>query len=168
MGNGAGVVTLERILVGLDGSEGSAAALRWAMGLAKAVDAEIVAVHAWEMPYAMIAPTGELPMGMAVDELDLEQRLRESVEQAFVTDWSAPLDGAGVRFRRLLEVGSPGEVLIEVAERERPGLIVSGRRGRGALAALIAGSVSEHLVHKSRFPVAIVPGAGDQEEANGP
>jgi nucleotide-binding universal stress UspA family protein len=161
-------VTLERILVGLDGSEGSALALRWAIDLAKAVDAEIVAVHAFEVPTPVIAPETGVPLGLGVDEVEVERTLRETAEQAFVTDWSAPLDAAGVRYRRLLEEGPPGEVLLEIAERERPGLLVAGRRGRRALAALVAGSVSEHLVHHSRIPVTVVPAAGDRHEAKKP
>jgi nucleotide-binding universal stress UspA family protein len=161
-------VTLDRILVGLDGSEGSAAALHWAIDLAKAVDAEIVAVHAFEVPTPVIAPETGVPVGLGVDEVEVERTLRETAEQAFVTDWSALLEEAGVRYRRLLEEGPPGEVLLEVAERERPGLLVIGRRGRGALAALLAGRVSEHLVHRSRIPVTVVPAAGDRHEASTP
>jgi nucleotide-binding universal stress UspA family protein len=161
-------VTLDRILVGLDGSEGSAVALRWAIDLAKAVDAEIVAVDAFEVPTAVIAPETGVPVGLGVDEVEVERTLRETAEQAFVTDWSAPLEEAGVRYRRLLEEDPPGEVLLEVAEREQSGLLVTGRRGRGALAALLAGSVNEHLVHCSRIPVTVVPAAGDRHEASTP
>jgi nucleotide-binding universal stress UspA family protein len=161
-------VTLDRIIVGLDGSEGSAAALRWAIDLANAVDAEIVAVHAFEVPTPVIAPETGVPVGLGVEEVEVERTLRETAEEAFVTDWSAPLEEAGVRYRRLLEEGPPGEVLLEVAERERPGLLVTGRRGRRALAALLAGSVSEHLVHHSRIPVTVVPAAGDRHEASTP
>jgi nucleotide-binding universal stress UspA family protein len=164
MEKGAGVVTLERVLVGLDGSEGSARALHWAIDLAKAVGAEVLAVHAFEQPYPVVPPSAEVPVGMVVDEVEAVQALRVAVEQAFVTEWSAPLEGAGVRYRRLLEEGSPGDVLLEVAAREQPGLIVTGRRGRRPLAELLAGSVSHHLVHRSPIPVAIVPGAGDHDE----
>jgi len=161
-------VTLDRILVGIDGSVGSAVALRWAIDLARAVDAEIVAVHAFEVPTPVIAPETGVPVGLGVDEVEVERTLRETAEQAFVTDWSASLEEAGVPYRRLLEEGAPGEVLLEVAERERPGLLVTGRRGRGALAALLAGSLSEHLVHHSRIPVAVVPATGDRHEAKTP
>jgi nucleotide-binding universal stress UspA family protein len=165
--DGAGVVTLERIVVGLDGSEGSAIALGWAIDLAKAVDAEIVAVHVYDVPLPVIAPTAGVPLGIGVDQLELERMLRESAEEALSTEWSAQLDGAGVRYRRLLVEGTPGDVLLEVAERERASLLVTGRRGRGAIVSLLAGSVSAHLVHRSRIPVAIIPSAGDREEREG-
>ncbi|MGI8562350.1 MAG: universal stress protein [Candidatus Dormibacter sp.] len=43
-------------MVGLDGSEGSAAALRWTIDLAKTIDAEVIALHAFELPYRAFAP----------------------------------------------------------------------------------------------------------------
>ena len=145
--------------MGLDGSEGSVRALDWAIGLARVVGAEVLAVHAFELPYPMIAPPAGLPVGVVASEVELEQTLRGSVEHAFATEWSAPLEDAGVRYRRLFEEGSAGDVLLDVAEREQVGLLVTGRRGRRALTALLAGSVSQHLIHRSAVPVVIVPAA---------
>ena len=148
---------LERILVGLDGSEGSVRALHWAIDLARAAGAEILAVHAFELPYPIISSPAGVPVGTVAGEVELEQALRESVERAFATEWSAPLEDAGVRYRRLFEEGSAGEVLLDVARRERASVLVTGRRGRRALTALLAGSVSQHLIHRSPVPVMIVP-----------
>jgi nucleotide-binding universal stress UspA family protein len=151
---------IERILVGLDGSSGSARALDWAIGLARATEAEILAVHAFEPPYPAIAPpVAGVPVGLGVGELEIERTLRDEVERAFDAEWSAPLEGAGVRHRRLFEEGPAGDVLLDVARRERAGLVVTGRRGRGALVAILTGSVSQHLVHRSPIPVTVVPDA---------
>ena len=148
----------ELVLVGLDGSDGSAAALRWAIREARALDAEVLAVHASELPYPVIAPpAGGVPVGLVSEELALEQSLRSAAEQAFVTHWTAPLERAGVRHRRLFVEGRPGDVLLEVAEREHADLVVTGRRGRGSLVAPFAGSVSQHLVHRAHLPVVVVP-----------
>ncbi|MBO0686993.1 MAG: universal stress protein, partial [Candidatus Dormibacteraeota bacterium] len=90
---------IERILVGLDGSSGSEAALNWAIDLAKALNAEITAVHVFEMPYPMIPAAGGVPMGIGGEVGLLEQSLREAVKDKFRTDWCAPLVNAGVRYR---------------------------------------------------------------------
>ncbi len=156
-------MTLERILVGLDGSRGSADALQWAIGLASVTGAEILAVHAFELPIPAIPPAPGVAIGVAVDEIAMEQSIRNAVERAFAVEWSGPLDGAGVRHRRLFEEGRPVDVLLDVAERERADLLVTGRHGRGPLASL-AGSVSRQLVHRSRMPVTIVPTGGDRDE----
>lgn len=143
---------IRRILVGVDGSEGSAAALRWAMTLARAADAEIIAVNAFDLqPYS---PTA---LGGAVEGTYLES-LRDSVRKAFEGEWSLPLTSAGLRHQLIFRDGPAGPALFDVAEDQQVDLIVTGRRGLGAVAELFAGSVSQYLVHRvHRCPVAVVP-----------
>lgn len=139
-------------MVGLDGSEGSALALDWAIRLAAAVDAEVIAVHAHELPASLPRPGG----APYVPEFESWER---SVRQDFELRWCAPLDGAGVRHRKVFEIGRPGEVLLRQAERVVADLIVTGRRGRGELMELLAGSVSQRMVHGAHCPVVVVPAA---------
>ena len=143
---------IRRILVGVDGSEGSAAALRWAMTLAGAADAEIIAVHAFDLqPYPPAA------IGAAVEDTYLEP-LRDSVRKAFEGEWSRPLKQAGLRHQLIFRKGPAGPVLLEVAEDQHVDLVVTGRRGLDAVAEVFAGSVSQYLVHKvPRCPIVIVP-----------
>lgn len=148
---------IERVLVGLDGSQGSNAALQWAIRLAMAVDAEVLAVYAYQLPEPAIAPpTGGVPVGLGSEELAIQQSLRDAEERAFET-WCAPLSRAGIRNRQLFVEGPATEVLPEVADRERADMIVAGRRGHGRLAELLLGSVSQHLVHHAHVPVVVVP-----------
>jgi nucleotide-binding universal stress UspA family protein len=177
-----------RILVGLDGSANSAAALRWAIRLAKGVDAEVVAVHAFHLSYRGVAPPGEgavtaAPQGaggyplnpapvadappgvsaeVASEVAALEQSLRENARELFRTQWLGPLEQAGIRHREVFEEGRPVSVLLEVAEREQVDLIVTGRRGLGSVAELFAGSVSHNLVHMANRPVTVVPLASEE------
>ena len=151
---------MERILVGLDGSPGSEAALNWAIDLAKALNAEITAVHVFEMPYPMLIPAaGGVPMGIGGEVGSLEQSLREAIREKFRTDWCAPLANAGVRYREEFGEGRAGPVLEEAARKVRADLIVTGRRGLSSLHEVFAGSVSQHLVHNAGVPVVIIPHA---------
>jgi nucleotide-binding universal stress UspA family protein len=173
------------ILVGLDGSENSAAALRWAIQEAKAVNAEVVAVHAFHLAYYPIAdpsqqdavipvPRGataypqvvpaaeEGPQDVTAEVAALEHSLRENARDAFRTGWLAPLEQSGVRYREVFEEGRPGPVLLEVAAREQIDLIVVGRRGLGSVRELLLGSVSHYLAHHSDRPVVILPPASEK------
>ena len=150
--------TIGRILVCMDGSEGSAAALRWAISLAKAADAEVVAVHVLELPYPLLAPpAGGASLGVGAEVASFEESYRKQVEEAFRTVWCAPLLEAGVRYRLKFGEGRPGPTLVEAAEQEHVDLVATGRRGLGSLNELIAGSVSQYLVHRAHRPVLIVP-----------
>jgi nucleotide-binding universal stress UspA family protein len=146
---------IRRILVALDGSEGSAEALRWAIGLARAVDAEIVAVHAFDLrPAAAPAAAMSIPPTYG-------DAWRDSEREAFMRLWSRPLAESGVRHRLLFEDGPVGRTLLQVADDQMVDLLVTGRRGRGAIAELLAGSVSQYLIHHARrLPVVVVPSPG--------
>lgn len=147
-----------RILVCVDGSEGSAAALGWAIALARKTDAEIVAVHALEVPVYAQADVGMGPVYSAppADPLWWD-RLRKATAEAFEQEWCAPLARSGLPYRTVLQEGKPASAIEEVADRERPDLVVVGRRGLGGLTELLLGSVSHALVHHARRPIVVVP-----------
>src|SRR5467141_4020502 len=66
-----------RVLVGLDGSEGSAAALHLTIKLARAIDAEITAMHVFQFPYPVLAPmAGGASMGVGGEVGSLEESTR--------------------------------------------------------------------------------------------
>jgi len=141
-----------RIVVGVDASQASEAALRWAIGYARAVGAEVVAVHAFEAPVYFSYPSIETAP-ILVDQL-----FREGVRRRFEEDWCAPLAEAGVPYRTVMADGRAANVLLDVADRETAELVVTGRRGLNTLGELVLGSVSHHLVHGSKCPVVVVPG----------
>jgi nucleotide-binding universal stress UspA family protein len=53
--------------------------------------------------------------------------------------------------------GGAASVLLDLAEREDAGLLVTGRRGLNTLGELVLGSVSHHVVHGAKRPVVLVP-----------
>jgi nucleotide-binding universal stress UspA family protein len=137
---------MKRIIVGADGSTGSADAMRWAANLAAQQGAEIVVMTGWE-------PTeSELPPGR-VEELRAEQE--QQLEEG-----SAPARLDDVPVRTVLERGDPRPAIVEVAEREGADLVVVGRVGQSAGPGILAiGSMAEWLAHHADRPIAVIGGA---------
>ncbi len=141
------------IVVGVDGSEQSQRALAWCAGHAKALDAEVVVVHAIVMPvYAGIGLGAAYMPVSAVLEPDRDE-LREHVRR----EWCGPLAAAGVPFRVVCTEGTPASIITEVAQHENAEMVVTGRRGRGGFAELVLGSTSHELAHVLDRPLVIVP-----------
>ncbi len=137
---------LDRIVVAVDGSDNSLAAVAWAAELAAATGAEVVAVHALGLLERMDG-----------DAQEPAQPNREEIRRRFETIWCAPLDRAGVRSRHLVHDGNPVSVVLAVAEEEDADLIVVGSRGLGGYPELLLGSTSTQVAQRSRWPVTIVP-----------
>ncbi|HEY2702830.1 MAG TPA: universal stress protein [Candidatus Dormibacteraeota bacterium] len=144
-----------RLVVGLDGSDGSTYACHWCAALARSLHAEVVAVHAIEVPpYPLVVYEGGQPIRL---DADLILQWQEDRRRLFESEWCAPLRHAGVEHRALMVDGDPAEAILSTAEEQHAGLIVVGRRGTGGLDELLLGSVSRHLTEHSRRPVSVVP-----------
>jgi nucleotide-binding universal stress UspA family protein len=142
-----------RIVIGLDGSAGSAHALQWVIDMAKRLDAEVVAVHVESLPIYIPAPMGIVPPPETPEQ-------QAELRQIFATEWCAPLKSSGVRFRAIVEEGAAaGMALIEVGMREGADMIVVGSRGHSGVVELLLGSVSHQVAHHSAIPVVIIPPA---------
>jgi nucleotide-binding universal stress UspA family protein len=139
----------ERVVVGVDGSEGSAQAVRWCAGLARSINAEVIAVYAFE------------PMVEWVLESD-PRSWRQAAERELNRDWVAPLREAGVSVRtRIVEKIHPVAALAGVVQEEGAGLAVVGTRGIGGFLGLRLGRVPIQLVHHAQIPVVLVPPTAD-------
>lgn len=145
----------ETIVVGVDGSAPSKAALRWAAAEAKLRGARLVAVHAWSfLPPAPMAEPGMMPMP-AIDYAGALEAERDAVEaelESILAD-TFP-EGEPVPIERRLVEGGAGEA-IEEAARDAD-LVVVGSRGRSGLTAALLGSVSKHVLQHVACPVVVV------------
>jgi nucleotide-binding universal stress UspA family protein len=141
------LVRLQRIVVGVDGSMNSLAAVEWAAGMATISGAEVVAVHALGLLEHLEGP-----------EEATGQTQRQQIQDRFETTWCAPLNRDNIPCRRQLRDGSPVEVLLRAAEEEDADLIVVGSRGLGGYPELLLGSTSTQVAQNSQRPVTIVPG----------
>jgi nucleotide-binding universal stress UspA family protein len=144
----ASTTGIRRIAIGVDGSESSSAALKWAIKLAKGLGSQVIAVYAIEIPAYFPEPE-ELPFV-------LDQEWRDGLKSDFEERWCKPLKVAGLPYRAVMEDGRAASVIADVADREKADMIVVGRRGRGGVAELLLGSTSHELVLHSRRPVLVV------------
>ena len=143
---------IKRILVGVDGSEKSIAALKWAAGLASKFGAEVEVVTSWQTPY----PTFELvAIGFNIDVSDIndrpqqvaERRLEKTIVAAYGTAKPAGVVGR-------VEEGYPGLVMVE--RSKEADLLVLGNRGHSPVIETLLGSVSLHCLTYAHCPVTIV------------
>lgn len=136
---------MERIVVGIDSSEGSRRALRWALHEAALRDAEVQLVHAYPTPELMALP--------AVMTLPSDDELRTAAG-ALVTEVLEAEGGAGeVPVSTVVRAGGAASVLCEVADDAS--LLVVGARGLGGFRGLLLGSVTHQVVAHSPCPVVV-------------
>lgn len=136
----------KRIVVGIDGSAPSVAALHWALGQAELTGASLEAVTAWEYPSFYSWEGGAVP------PREFEGAASETVEN--VVDEAVDRRNSAVPIRTRVLQGHSATVLLEVSDDAD--LLVVGSRGHGALVGALLGSVSQKCVHYSRCPVVLV------------
>jgi len=140
-----------RVVVGVDGSHASVAALQWAAEHAVAVGAPLVAVLAWQLttlsaPEAPRADWSVPPISVWEDEA---RRLLDTTVQTLGSDRVAAVTQVALHrpaTAGLLETVGPDD------------LLVLGERGRGGFARLLLGSVSRQCAEHAPCPVVVVPG----------
>ncbi len=140
----------ERIVVGVDGSEPSRAALRWALTEAALRHATLEAVHGWEVPVVYGPVIGAFPYDTKAVETGARELLDELVDEALAT-----VDAPGVTVERTAVPGGAAARLLDAAEHAA--LVVIGRRGLGGFGRLLLGSVSEHVARHAPCPVVVLP-----------
>jgi nucleotide-binding universal stress UspA family protein len=149
---------MERIVVGIDGSDPSRRALHWALDLAEAVgDVEVLAVHVCED--AETAYEKGFCTRTQADEWLAESRAEgERILQRMLAGRRPP----GVSLRLETMPGQPADVLVEASRTAD--LLALGPRGVGRLRGLL-GSVSQKCLGHAHVPVVVVrPEGGDTSE----
>ena len=134
-------MTPGRVVVGVDGSKSSVAALRGAAQIASHFDATLVALVAWQMPpFEGTYPIGYSPEG------DAQRILEEAEAGAF--EGTLP-----ERYERSF-VGQPPVAALIEASRDAD-LVVVGTRGHGGVVGMLLGSVSAAVAQYAHCPVLI-------------
>jgi len=137
------------VVVGVDGSEGSVAALRWAARYGAATKTPVRVVLVWHYPTTASAP----PPGHAPAEVQQEVEGEETATLREAIAKAAP-DTAGAELHGAVRYGHPAEALID--ESSRADLLVVGRRGHGGFLGMHLGSVSQHCVNAAHCPIVVV------------
>jgi nucleotide-binding universal stress UspA family protein len=142
---------MERIVVGVDGSEPSKNALRFALEEGEQHHLPVLAVHAWSPPFPPPDPVAIAPL----DYADLFTHVQEGAERLLANLVEEAGQGRqdNLRVEQLAIEGSPASVLIETASDDD--LLVVGSRGRGGFSRLLLGSVSEQVARHAPCPVLI-------------
>lgn len=142
-------VRSSRIVVGVDGSPASRAALAWAGTEAELRGAELDVVAVWAFP-AYIDPLGGaylLPGAMGETESREKAKLEESVIQVLGPNPSFPI-------RQITMCGSTTTELLTAAEGAD--LLVVGSRGRGGFLSLLLGSTALQCVQHAPCPAVVI------------
>ncbi len=140
------------IVLGLDGSEGSARACEWVASLAADLDVDITAVTVVDTTPFVYGISGVGPVAMP--DTQVMQRAAEVELSAGMT---APLRAADVKYTIRVECGTPAEALVSVARQLHAHMVVVGTRGHGPLRELLLGSVGQALTHHAPCPVVVIP-----------
>jgi nucleotide-binding universal stress UspA family protein len=137
----------DEIVVGVDGSAGSAAALQWAVDQASRTGGRVVAVQTWEYPFV-----GDLTGSVAMPDPSYMQEGAQASVQRVVEKVVVP---DGVRLDIELVEGLASRALIDRAAGAA--MLVVGSRGHGGFMGLLVGSVATQCVNHATVPVVVVP-----------
>ncbi|MEZ5410368.1 MAG: universal stress protein [Acidimicrobiales bacterium] len=137
-----------RMVVGVDGSAGAAAALRWAVSHTDRFG-PVQPVASWQYPWWSLTPLAPGAAALPPPSADFHAEALEVVNR--MLEAVGPSD----HLDPVTAHGPAGQVLVAAAEKAT--LLVVGTRGHGAVAAGVIGSVSLYCVNHAPVPVAVVP-----------
>ena len=141
-----------RVVVGIDGSEQSKQALRWAARIGSVAHARLEVVGTWHFPTTCASAYGWAAISPEWDPAqDMEKVVIAAVDEVF-----------GPRRPTELQVtireGGAARILLE--ESEGALMLVVGSRGHGGFAGMLLGSVSSSVAEHATCPVLVVHGDG--------
>jgi len=135
------------IIVGVDGSEGSRLALRWAVAEAQRSGGAVKAVTAW---YWQGLEGDMLAVTNPREQEQHAERISAREVEAVVAEF-----GSETPIAREVVEGVPVRVLIDASRQAR--MLVLGSHGHGRLHRAVLGSVSDECASQARCPVVIIP-----------
>jgi nucleotide-binding universal stress UspA family protein len=145
-----------RIVVGIDGSECSKEALRWAVRQAKLTGATLDAVIGWHYPvfYGWAPGPQDFDFGGAA-----EQAVTEALDEVLGADRPAWL-------RTRVVEGHAAQVLVDATAGAE--LLIVGSRGHGGIVDALLGSVSTYCVRHAQCPVTVIRSVGHAAQSSAP
>jgi nucleotide-binding universal stress UspA family protein len=140
-----------KLLVAVDFSDPTEMILRVTRRLAQGLGATVWVVHAAEPEPDFVGYDAgpEVVRGQVAKELRDEHRKLQG--------YADQLRDAGVEAKALLVRGPTVDTILAMAEKEAADLIIVGSHGRGMVAEIFMGSVSQGLIRAGKVPVTVVP-----------
>jgi len=139
-------MVMGRIVVGVDSSEVSLKALRWALEEARLRGSDVEMVHAFPRP--------ELVGMTMVVTLPSDEELRQASAQVLADSLARAGGPGGVTVTQHVGAGGPASVLVERARGAE--LLVLGARGLGGFRGMLLGSVTQQVVAHAPCPVVVI------------
>jgi nucleotide-binding universal stress UspA family protein len=140
---------MDRVVVGLDGSEGSRHALRWAVQEARRWQASLTVLSAWSYPTAGLGVMyGMMP---PVEEMQVSQE--EACREVLADEGLEPCPD-DIELELVVVEGPAAPTLLDAATSKD--LLVVGARGVGGFMGLLLGSVSQHCAAHASGPLVVV------------
>lgn len=144
-------IMYKKILVPIDGSKNSFAALAHAAAMARSFAAEIsifyVSPLSQQVPLYHQVKGDKIPANSSTDPVNFAKTIISEALKHIPEDLPA---------RTYNETGEPRIVITEFAHKHSYDMIVIGSRGLGTISGLLMGSVSNYVIHHATCPVLVV------------
>lgn len=138
----------DKVVVGVDGSESSRAAMRWALHAAREAGCPLVVLHAWMIRSLPMHAKAHFVPSLREYESECQEWLDKELQEALP-------DREGVDVKTELSYSSPVSGLREAAGPHD--VLVVGRCGRGGFPGMLLGSVASQCAHYSQGLMVVVP-----------
>ncbi|MDH3677422.1 MAG: universal stress protein [Nitrosopumilus sp.] len=148
---------IRKILVPIDGSKNSFRALNTAINFAKFTKSKIIALYVIPTDVSSLSIIELMKPLSSIQSIGYEEKLAKS-SQKIIEVASLRCKANRISFDSKIIKGNPGFDTIKFAHNKKNSidLIIMGSRGEGHAEEILLGSVSYHVVHKSKIPVMIV------------
>ncbi len=138
---------MQKIIVADDGSTFAQKAIDKAVELAKKEESEIICVNVIE---------DFCPIGLTEIDCNIVRELQMKEANTVTAAAIEKFKKAGVDARVIIELGSPAEMIIEVAKRESADMIIAASHGKHGAKKFAFGSVTARLIEHSPVPVLVM------------
>ncbi|NWF98568.1 MAG: universal stress protein [Nitrospirae bacterium] len=143
---------VSKILVPTDGSKAALRSLRYAIGLAEQLKAEIILL-------SVIDKSSLIPQTVPTSSNIIEpiEDFLKNAAQEYLNEGEKLCKKSGIPVKTVIRIGRPVDEIIKEAEKFSADLIVIGSRGRSAIKAVVLGSVTFGVINKeTKIPVLVV------------
>lgn len=147
----------KKILVCLDGSKLAEQVLPYAAEVAQAFKARLVLFTALPAP-VIVAPgiPGIAPVPVETDAMVADAIKGQAEAESYLECLVNQIKKDGIAAEKVVLIGSPGQTIIDYAQKQGIGLIAIATHGRGGLERAVMGSVADYLLRRSAIPILVV------------